>query len=334
MQEYMHVANRAGGISVQILPTGELELDQFNEISLFARTVELRSISKVAAALQTSNATVSRIISKLEANLGVKLFQRTTRLISPTSDGLTFYERCKPILCELENAKSELTALRDTARGTLRVVLPIIFGKLWVLSMLNNFAKRYPDVTIYITLSDQFDCPIDGNFDVALWVGEVGQAARLVARKLRVSRTVTVAAPGYLAKWGAPNVPQDLTEHNCLLYGTFDSCPQRMWEFVGANQIHHTVTVHGNTVIDNGEALTEAAAQGVGIIQAPDFAVLPQLRQGRLAEVLVDYQSPPAPVWMLYSPNRHRTIRVKMLIDEILAATHSSPGMEDNVGGC
>ncbi|HYG45962.1 MAG TPA: LysR family transcriptional regulator [Bordetella sp.] len=306
-------------------------MDQFNEIGLFAKTVELCSISKTAVALQTSNATVSRVISKLEANLGVKLFQRTTRRISPTSDGLAFYERCKPILNQLEDAKSEMTALRDTPRGTLRVVVPIIYGKLWIMSMLNSFAKRYPDVTINVTLSDQFDYSIEDNFDVALWVGEVGQA-RLVARKLRLSRTVTVAAPGYLAKHGTPNVPQDLAEHNCLLYGTFGGCPQRMWEFVDANQIHHTVAVRGNTVIDNGHALTEAAAQGVGIIQAPDFAVLPQLREGRLAEVLVDYRSPGAPVWMLYSPNRHRTNRVQMLIDEILVAAHNLSEAEESIG--
>lgn len=308
-------------------------MDEFNEISLFAKTVELRNISKVAVELKTSTATVSRILSKLEASLGVKLIQRTTRRISPTSDGLTFYERCKPILCQLEDAKSELTALRDTPRGTLHVVLPIIYGKRWALSMLNSFAKRYRDVKISISLADQYDCLVEGNFDVALWIGQVMPSTRLVARKLRLSRTVTVAAPSYLAKWGIPHVPQDLAEHNCLLYGTFDLCRECGWDFFDASQNHYNVAINGNTVMDNGEALTEAAIQGVGIIQVPDFTVLPQLRQGRLTQVLINYRSAAAPVWMLYSPNRHRTSRVQMLIDEIIAAAQAPSESDESVGG-
>jgi DNA-binding transcriptional LysR family regulator len=301
-------------------------LDQFNEIGVFVKTVELRSFTKTADALETSNATVSRIISKLEADLGVKLLERTTRRVSPTPDGLAFYERCKLILDQLEEAKNEVTALRDTPRGTLRVVLPVSYGKLWIMPLLNSFAKRFAELTISVTLSDRLDDLTEDNFDVALSIGETTEA-RLVARKLRQSRIVTAAAPGYLAEWGTPSVPQDLAQHNCLLYVRPGKRLKWLWDFVDASQAHHSVAVHGNLLVDNGEALMDAAAQGVGIIQAPDYVVLPQLQTGALVEVLGDYRPAGPAIWVLYPPSRQRASRVQMLLDELFAMAGSLPGV-------
>jgi DNA-binding transcriptional LysR family regulator len=305
----------------------ESTLDQFSEIGVFVKTVELCSFTKTADVLETSNATVSRIISKLEADLGVKLLERTTRRVSPTPDGLAFYERCKLILDQLEVAKNEVTALRDTPRGTLRVVLPVSYGKLWIMPLLNSFAKRYPELIVSVALSDRLDDLTEDNFDVAISIGAVADS-RLVARKLRESRIVTAAAPGYLAEWGTPKVPQDLTTHNCLLYVRPGRRLKWLWQFVDANDTHLNVPVHGNMLIDNGEALLEAAAQGVGIIQAPDYVALPQLSKGALVEVLCEYQPPGPSIWVLYPPTRQRASRVQMLIDDLFAMAGTLPGAE------
>lgn len=301
-------------------------MDQFSEIGVFVKVVELCSLTKTADALETSNATVSRILSKLEADLGAKLVERTTRRVTPTPDGMAFYERCKRILDELEEAKNEITALRETPRGTLRVVLPVSYGKIWLMPLVNSIAKRYPELTINVTLSDRLDDLAEDSFDVAVAVGN-NEDSRLVARKLRVSRIVTAAAPGYLEEWGTPQNPQALAEHNCLLYVRPGRRLKWLWDFVDAKQIHHNVAVNGNMLIDNGEALLEAAAQGVGIVQAPDYVVLPQLGKGALVEILSDYQPPGPTIWVLYPPSRQRASRVQMLIDELFAMADRLPGM-------
>lgn len=300
-------------------------MDQFSEIGVFVKTVELCSFTKTADALETSNASVSRIVSKLEADLGVKLIERTTRRVNPTPDGLAFYERCKRILDELEEAKNEVTALRETPRGTLRVVLPVSYGKLWVMPLINSLAKRFPELTVSVTLSDRLEDLTEDNCDVALSIGNPADS-RMVARKLRESRIVTAAAPGYLEEWGTPQTPQDLAEHNCLLYVRPGRRLKWLWQFVDAQGIHLNVPVQGNMLIDNGEALMDAAAQGVGIIQAPDYVVLPQLRRGALVEVLDGYQPPGPTIWVLYPPSRQRATRVQMMLDELYAMADSLPG--------
>jgi len=301
-------------------------LDQINEIGVFVKLVELCNFTKVADVLETSSATVSRVISKLEADLGVKLLERSTRRVSPTPDGLTFYERCKTILSQLEEAKNEVTALRDTPRGTLRVVLPVSYGKIWIMPLLNSLAKRFQELTINVTLSDRLDELAEDSFDVALAVGDPPES-RLVARKLRDSRIVTVAAPGYLEEWGTPKTPEELAEHNCLLYVRPGRRLKWLWQFVEAGRVHQNVAVSGNMLIDNGEALTSAAAQGVGIIQAPDYVVCPHLQQGTLVEILADYQPPGPAIWVLCPSGQQRANRVRLFMDELFAMADKLPGM-------
>jgi DNA-binding transcriptional LysR family regulator len=304
-------------------------LDQINEIGVFVKIVELCNFTKAADALETSSATVSRVVSKLETDLGVKLLERTTRRVSPTLDGLTFYERCKTILSQLEEAKNEVTALRDTPRGTLRVVLPVSYGKLWIMPLLNSFAKRFQELTIDVTLSDRLDELAEGSFDVALTVGDPPES-RLVARKLRDSRIATVAAPGYLEEWGTPQTPADLVNHNCLLYVRPGRRLKWFWQFFEGGRIQQNVPVLGNMLLDNGEALLDAAAQGVGIIQAPDYVVCPRLRQGALVEVLADYQPPGPAIWVLFPPSHQRANRVRMFVDELFAMSNDLPGLAPN----
>jgi DNA-binding transcriptional LysR family regulator len=293
---------------------------------VFVKMVELCSFTKTADVLETSTATVSRVIAKLEADLGVKLLERSTRRVNPTPDGLTFYERCKAILNQLEEAKSEVTALRDTPRGTLRVVLPVSYGKIWIMPLLNSLAKRFRELTINVTLSDRLEELAEDSFDVALAVGDPPEK-RLVARRLRDSRIVTAAAPGYIEEWGEPRTPWDLADHNCLLYVKPGRRLKWLWQFVEDGRAYRNLPVLGNMLIDNGEALMGAAAQGVGIVQAPDYVVIPHLREGSLVEILADYRPPGPAIWVLCPPGRQRANRVRMFVDELFAMGDELPGM-------
>jgi len=301
-------------------------LDQINEIGVFVKMVELCNFTKAADALETSGATVSRAISKLENDLGVKLLERSTRRVRPTPDGLMFYERCKTVLSQLQEAKNEVTALRNTPRGTLRVVLPVSYGKIWIMPLLNSLAKQFQELTINVTLSDRMDELAEDSFDVALAVGDPPES-RLVARQLRQSRIVTAAAPGYLEEWGTPQTPNDLVNHNCLLYVRPGRRLKWFWQFVEANRLHQNVPVLGNMLIDNGEALMSAAAQGVGIIQAPDYVVAPHLQTGSLVEILAPYQPPGPTIWILYPPSQQRANRVRLFIDQLITVADKLPGM-------
>ena len=301
-------------------------MDQINEIGVFVKMVELCNFTKAADALETSSATVSRTISTLEADLGAKLLERSTRRVTPTPDGLMFYERCKTVLNQLQEAKNEVTAFRNTPRGTLRVVLPVSYGKIWIMPLLNSLAKQFQELTFSVTLSDRMDELVGDSFDVALAVGDPPES-RLVARQLRHSRIVTAAAPGYLEEWGTPQTPKDLLDHNCLLYVRPGRRLKWLWQFAEADRLYQNEPVLGNMLIDNGEALMGAAAQGVGIIQAPDYVVAPHLKKGSLVEILAEYQPPGPAIWILYPPSQQHASRVRLFIDELVMMADKLPGM-------
>jgi DNA-binding transcriptional LysR family regulator len=305
-------------------------MDPLSEIGVFVKTVELCSFTKAANSLETSSATVSRIITKLELNLGVKLLERTTRRVSPTPDGMIFYERCRRILDDLESAKNELVSLRDTLRGTLRVILPASYGEQWIMPLLNDFTEQYPELTLNVTLSDRNEDLAGGGFDVAISVGEPA-SDRLVARKLRISRIVTAAAPTYLADKGTPRTPDDLARHNCLLYVRPGQRSKWLWEFTSAETGPRHVAVRSNLLIDNGMSLMKAAVHGAGIIQAPDYVVQQQLNNGTLVEILHEYQPPGPAIWLLFPPGGQRAIRSRMLIDKLFAMADTLPGTRPQV---
>lgn len=294
-------------------------------IGVFVKTVELSSFTKSASALGMSTSSVSKSIARLEHDLGVKLLERTTRNVGTTPDGMTFYRRCKLILQELDEARNELVTTHATPRGTLRVMLPVSYGKLWIMPILNGIAKQFPELTISTHLSDRV---LEGNeegFDVAVVIGEPPDT-RLVARKLRESRVITAAGPGYLEEWGTPRTPADLAHHNCLMFVRPGRRTRCTWSFQQGDEVAEHGLIKGNMLIDNGEALLDAAAQGVGIVQAPDYVALPYLRKGALVELLEDYRPPGPPVWVLYPPSRHHASRVRMFIDALFQGAEALPG--------
>lgn len=300
-------------------------MEQFGLIGVFVKTVELNSFTKCATALGLSTSSVSKSIARLENELGVKLLERTTRNVGPTPDGMTFYRRCKQILLALDDARNELATTKVTPSGRLRVVLPECYGKFWIMPILNAIAKQFPDLVISTRMSDRIIEESDEGFDVAVVIGEPPNR-RFIARKLHESRIVTAAGPGYLDEWGTPMRPEDLVAHNCLMSLRPGRRSHATWLFQHGQEVSEHPLIKGNMLIDNGEALLDAAAQGVGIAQAPDYVVLPYLTDGSLVEILADYQAPGPSVWVIYAAAKHLASRVRTFIDTLFESMESLPG--------
>jgi DNA-binding transcriptional LysR family regulator len=261
---------------------------------------------------------VTKTVARLEDELGTQLFHRTTRQLSTTDYGQEFYERCVRILADLEDAELELQRDQIAPRGRIRVVVPLSFGRVTLVPELPAFFEKYPDVVIDLNFSDS-NRPIDmirDGYDVAVRTGNVSDS-RLVTRLLTRSPQVTVASPQYIRKYGAPGVPEDLEHHNCIV----GSRIRPDWHFIDRNGEEITVTVNGNSLIDSGDALREAAVAGLGVVQGTWWLFRKDLERGVLQSVLTDYTTEGAPISVLYAANRHLPKKVRVFVDFLISIT-------------
>ena len=190
-------------------------MDKFQAMSLFVRVVEMGGIARAADSLQIPNATATTLIQRLEASLGVKLLNRTTRRVSVTPDGAAYYSRAAAILAELREAEESLTARRRHPQGRVRVDVPTLIARAVIVPALPHFFSRYPDIELALACNErQFDLVAEG-IDCALWIGEVGDDS-LVARRVGFLYFATCAAPAYIAAHGLPGHPRELAQHHCI----------------------------------------------------------------------------------------------------------------------
>ena len=292
-------------------------MDRFSAMQVFARVVELGSFAKTAERLGLSTSACSRQIADLEAHLDTRLLNRTTRRLSLTEAGRAFHERCVPLLSDLEEAEQAAHAGRERPRGTLRITCPVNFGLHHIAPLLAPFLKAHPDVRLDVSLSDRMVDIVEEGFDLALRIGESGSTS-VIARKLGETRLVTCASPGYLRAHGTPKTPQQLTEHNCLLYEYLN--PRNEWRFTGAGGSEHRVRVAGNLLSNNGEMAVTLAARGAGICCEPDFIAAAALRSGALKAILTQYAAPATEIHAVYPSRRHLSAKVRAFVDAMVAA--------------
>lgn len=292
-------------------------MDKFTALSVFARVVEHGGFTAAAGRLGLSPSAVTKTIARLEDELATQLFTRTTRRLRITDDGQAFYERCIRVLAELEEAESILRQGSVVARGRIRAVVPLSFGRVTLAPELPAFFARHPEVSLDLHFSDgQVDLIAEG-FDVAVRTGNFCDS-RLTTRQLTRGPQVTVAAPAYLARCGEPAVPQDLREHNCLIsrFG-----PE--WSFVDADGRPLTLRVRGNAVINSGDALRETAVAGTGIAQGTWWLYRKDLERGDLRPILGTFAAEGAPVSVLYPQQRHMAPKLRAFIDFLVGITRS-----------
>ena len=286
-------------------------------MKVFAAVVDCGSFAAAADRLEISRAMASKYISQLEAHLGTRLLQRTTRKLMLTETGTVYHDRCAQILADIKEAEEGAASLSGAPRGTLRLTLPVSFGLLHMGPLIAEYLKRYPEVRVDALLVDRTVDLIEEGFDLAVRIGKLAESG-LVARRLGSDRIVISGSPDYLKRRGVPKAPADLSRHNCLTYSYAATGDE--WRMKDRDGLPHTVRVSGSLRVSNGDMAKLAALEGVGLIRQPMFLVGDDIRAGRLVQVLADYPAEELGIHALYPSRKHVPAKVRAFV-ELLTET-------------
>jgi len=290
-------------------------MDRFSGMNVFVKAVELGSFSAAAEALNMSPQLVGKHVQFLEQHLGVRLLNRTTRRQHLTEVGSQFYERSRNILAEVEAAEALAAETRAVPRGKLRVNAPVTFGIHALAPTLPKYLGAHPEVSIDLSLTNRMVDLIDEGYDAVFRVGELADSG-LIARRLGPYRLVICAAPSYLRARGTPSTPDDLRNHECLIFS--HTMLRTHWDFEGPEG-NVSVPISGRLMIDNGEALLKAALAGLGIILQSSELIQSSLETGALVPLLPGYSVPTRPLHVLYAPDRRITPKLRSFLDFVSA---------------
>jgi DNA-binding transcriptional LysR family regulator len=287
-------------------------MDSLPGIVAFVRAAQMRSFVGAGQRLGLSASAVGKALARLEQKLGVRLLNRTTRRISLTEEGALFFDRCRRIVAEIEEAEAELSRLMDTPRGRLRVSLPAVGYRL-LLPILPEFTQRFPDIELDLDFNDRLIDVIAEGVDAVIRSGDLGNS-QLKVRELGPFRFVLAGAPGYFTQRGVPQVPQELEQHACLRYKFPTTGQLQDWDLEVATA-GTPLVLPATLVFNSVEALIFAAARGLGIAYLPDFAVREALATGALRTVLDAHLKSGGNFSILWPGNRYLLPKVRVFID-------------------
>ncbi|PUE16817.1 LysR family transcriptional regulator [Limnohabitans sp. MMS-10A-178] len=291
-------------------------MDKLNAMQLFVRVAETGSFTAVADQLGMARSVVTRQISALEKQLGVKLMTRSTRSLTLTTAGSAYLEKCRAILNMVDAAESNLIEEKTEPRGRIRLGLPLSFGLQRLMPVLLEFAQAHSNIELVMDFSDRRSNLIEEGIDLSIRITSRLEPGDIV-RKLGETRLLTVASPHYLAKNSRPKHPRELSQHACLVYS--QNFQPTSWTY-GAKDGNVNVTIRPRLAANNGEALLQAAAQGLGITRPPDFMAQPYLDNGSVVAVLQKFEPMPLGIYAVLPSNRYIPHRVSVLIDYLAAA--------------
>lgn len=285
-------------------------IDHLPRMMVFEAVVRHGGFTAAAEALGASKSHMSKQVRQLETELGVRLLNRTTRVVRPTEAGELFYERCRQIAQLAEQAGRELSSVQQEVQGRLRISVPLTFGRVFLHDALTRFVADFPHIEAVVDMSDR---PVDllrEDFDLVVRVGEVTQP-ELIVRRLTETRRLVVAAPALLDKVGRPERPSDLSKLPCLLYEHQVGRDRWIFDDGGRRQ---EVRVSGRLRCNNGDLLASAAARGLGFAWLPDFVVQPMLDAGTLVSVLETNCRASRAVHAVLPGRRHLPLKIKELL--------------------
>ena len=289
-------------------------MDRLKQIETLVSVATKGSLTAAARAEGVAPAVIGRRIDALEERLGVKLLLRTTRRITLTHEGSAFLEDCQRLLADLANAEASVSAGGVKASGHLRITAPAGFGRRHVAPLVPKFIAQHPDVSVSLNLSDRVVDIVNEGFDCAVRVGDLSDSS-LVSVRLADNRRLCVAAPAYLQRAGTPQVPADLSRHECLTLSS-EASQTRGWAFVIDGNLTH-LRPSGRLDCSDGQVLHDWCLAGMGIAWRSTWEVEREVNAGQLTLLLQPYAAPPNGIFAVFPQRKHLPLRVRLWIDFI-----------------
>lgn len=290
----------------------------------FAETARHGSFARAARDLGLAPSTVAKSVARLEAQLGVRLFHRTTRQVSLTPDGDQLYLRCERVLAEVEDLQAAAAGVRGEPVGTLRIDAPVVYGRRVIVPILARLAQAHPRLSVDLRLSDQYCDPVKDGLDAVVRIGVLNDSS-LVGKRVGEQHLVTCASPDHLARHGTPRRPEALRDHVCLAFRLPSTGRDRPLQFLEAGRAVEIDPPAGFRLGD-GEAMVEAACAGAGIVQVPHYMAEDAIAAGRLREVLRQFRPAPTPISVVYPGSRLVAPRLRAFLDALDAQQHPVHG--------
>ena len=294
-------------------------MDAPGDMRAFVRVVERQGFAAAAASLGLTPSAVSRLVSKLENRLGLRLLHRTTRRLTLTSEGEVYFARARSILADIDEIETEVRKLRGAPRGRLSINTSNAFGIRQLVPALPDFLQRYPEIEVELAFADRAADLTTEHADVAIRAGLVNELS-LRAQKFAEFARIICAAPSYLERHGVPHKPEDLAKHVCIV-----AVPLSPWPF-HTRKGTEFLKILPRVTSDNGEAAVQLALDGVGIVRLADVIVGAEIRRGRLVRLLTDvHMREPVPLSAVYAPGRDRLPKVSVFLDFLVERFGSAP---------
>ncbi|WP_185803406.1 LysR family transcriptional regulator [Pontivivens nitratireducens] len=287
-------------------------MDRLAEMEAFIAVVDQGGFTDAARKLNISKSAISKHVSSLEARLGARLLNRTTRRVSPTEIGLAYYDKAGRVLSEAGDADAMVSAMQSEPRGELRLSVPVGFGTTHVSEAVAAFLLQYPDVSIHMTMDDRFVELVAEGFDLAIRIGNMPDSS-LRARKLGAATGLLVASPEYLARRGTPQTIDELAAHDLLHYSNLST--GNFWRLVSETGVEKQVRAGGKLTVNNGESLLRAVEAGLGISSVPTFIIRDSIAQGRTVEILPNVRKPQLGIYAVYPPGRFPQPKLRAFVE-------------------
>lgn len=295
-------------------------------LAAFVQTAEAGGFTLAAKRLGLSKSGIAKGVARLEERLGVRLFNRTTRSFALTAEGKSFYEVCVRVLAELETVEAALSAHHLQPRGRLRVDLPVVFGRRWVLPILLDIGARHPELSLEVSLTDRRIDLIEEGIDLVIRMGDLEDSSTFMTRRLGLQQSMLCASPAYLNRHEYPTSLDNLDAHACIVFGRGGQILP--WWFFNEKGMPAAKVVNGRLSFNHSDAICDAVVAGHGIGLLSTWLISDHLREGRLVQVLPDFKTRGFPIHALWPHARHMSPKIRIVVDELVSRFLPKPPWE------